>query len=106
MSEHLQALRGQLNEVDEAIIDRLAQRMAICREVAKVKLEHGIAMMQLDRVDLVKERSARRGAELGLDAEFVREVYERIIREACRVEDEVMLQPQPHRTQLTRQRGR
>jgi chorismate mutase-like protein len=93
MSDHLQALRGQLNEVDKAIVDSLAQRMAICREVAKVKLEHDVAMMQPEWVNLVKERTAGRGAELGLDAEFVRDLYERIIREACRVEDEIMLQP-------------
>jgi chorismate mutase len=93
MSEGLQALRGQLNDVDEAIIDGLARRMAICREVAKVKLGHGIAMMQPDRVHLVKEHSARRGTELGLNPEFMRDLYERIIAEACRVEDEIMLRP-------------
>jgi chorismate mutase-like protein len=93
MSEGLRDLRGQLNDVDEAIIDGLARRMAICREVAKVKLEHGIAMMQPDRVHAVRERSATRGAELGLNPEFMRELYERIIAEACRVEDEIMLRP-------------
>ena len=93
MSEQLRALRAQLSEVDDAIVDRLAQRMDICREVAKVKLASGIAMMQPGRVDLVRDRTAMQGAQLGLDPHFVRDLYQQIIEEACRVEDEIMLQP-------------
>jgi 4-amino-4-deoxychorismate mutase len=90
MSDQLRTLRAQLTQVDDAIVDHLAKRMSICREVAKVKVAHDIAMMQPGRVDLVLERSSSRGAEQGLDAGFVRDLYEKIIGEACRIQDELM----------------
>ena len=46
-----------------------------------------IAMMQPKRVDEVKDRCAKLGADYGLDGDFVRSLYTVIIDEACRLED-------------------
>jgi chorismate mutase-like protein len=89
-SEGLEPFRKQINDIDGQITSLLAQRFKVCAEVALYKKKHNIPMMQPDRVETVKKRCAELGVEKGLRAEFVREVYSRIIQEACDLEDEII----------------
>lgn len=76
--------------MDEQIVSLLARRFAICREVAAYKSEAGIPMMQTGRVNEVKRRAAERGRAQGLSERFVTSLYDLIIDEACRIEDEII----------------
>jgi chorismate mutase len=75
---------------DQQITTLLAQRFKVCAAVAVYKKNHNIPMMQPDRVETVKKRCAELGIQKGLRAEFVRELYSRIIQEACDLEDEII----------------
>lgn len=86
----LEPFRRRLDEIDEAIAKLLGERLDICREVAVFKSEHGIPMMQPDRVKVVRERYLARGAEVGLPEQFSSELFELLIATTCRLEDELM----------------
>jgi chorismate mutase len=86
----LEPLRARIDDLDRQITALLADRLQVCAEVATYKRQHAIPMMQPDRVEAVKDRCAALGASKGLRAEFVRELYGRIIDEACRLEDEII----------------
>lgn len=86
----LAPFREQLDKIDETLVALVARRLDICAEVARTKQRHGIAMMQPDRVDEVKSRCAKLGAEQGLDPDFVRGLYGHIIDEACALEDRII----------------
>jgi chorismate mutase-like protein len=82
--------RARIDALDNDIIRAVATRLAICREVALFKKTEGLAMMQPDRVEAVKNRAAAAGVAVGLDRDFVVDLYSLIIGEACRLEDELM----------------
>lgn len=86
----LEPFRRRLDEIDEGIAKLLGERLDICREVAVYKSEHGIPMMQPDRVKIVRERYLSRGVEAGLPAEFCSELFELLIATTCKLEDELM----------------
>jgi len=86
----LEPFRRRLDEIDEEIAKLLGERLDICREVAVHKSEHGIPMMQPDRVEAVRERYLSRGAEAGLPEQFSRDLFELLIATTCRLEDELM----------------
>lgn len=86
----LQGFRERLDPIDEAIARLLGERFQICREVAHHKSEHGIPMMQPERVAQVRERYLARGAEAGLPEEFTAELFELLIGATCKLEDELM----------------
>lgn len=86
----LTPFRDRLNVLDEQLIDILAERFGICREVAKYKKLHGVAMMQPARVEEVKNRNAAMGEKKGVDPRFVKDLYTLIIGEACRLEDDII----------------
>lgn len=82
--------RERINELDDKLIDILARRLDVCAEVAVYKAEYGIAMMQPERVAIVKERCAVRASERGLNRELAFDLYDRIINEACNLETRIM----------------
>jgi chorismate mutase-like protein len=88
--EELPKFRKELDELDRRLIDTLAQRFAVCRQVAGYKAEHQIPMMQPGRVLDVKTRAAQRAVSAGLTERFALELYDLIILEACRMEDEII----------------
>lgn len=91
--DQLQLLRGELDGVDEQIIALFSRRFAICREIAAHKSKTGIPMMQNQRVTEVKKRVAAKGKAKGLSEGFVGLLYDLVIDEACRIEDEIIEAP-------------
>jgi chorismate mutase len=90
MSEGLEPFRRRLDQIDEEVARLLGERFQICREVAIHKSEHGIPMMQPDRVEIVRARYLQRGADVGLPAEFSADLFELMIAATCKLEAELM----------------
>lgn len=90
MSDELDVFRARLDALDQSITRLLAERFQICREVARYKSEHRIAMMQPGRVEIVREGYLRRAAQLDLPLDFTAELFELMIAATCRMEDELM----------------
>ncbi len=86
----LEALRARLDRLDERLLDTLHRRLECCTEIAHVKRRHEVAMMQPHRIELVQRRAARYAAEHGIDPSFLHRLYELVIAETCRLEDEVI----------------
>lgn len=89
-SEGLEPFRARLDQIDEQVARLLGERFQICREVAVHKSEHGIPMMQPDRVEAVRARYLRRGVQVDLPPEFTADLFELMIAATCRLEDELM----------------
>ena len=88
--EALERLRAKLGDIDAALLEQLKRRVDCCIEIARVKKAHNLPMMQPHRIGIVHERAARFARERGVDPDFVRRVYDTIIEETCRIEDQAM----------------
>ena len=86
----LDAFREQIDRIDERLLSALAERIAVCREVAEHKRAEGIPMMQPDRVAIVEDRWAELARARGLDEAFARQLCRAVIEEGCRVEDAII----------------
>jgi chorismate mutase-like protein len=86
----LQQFRARLDELDEEIVQLLAERFHTCREVARYKQVHDVPMMQPDRVVQVRARYLARGGELELPANFTSAFFELMIDATCKMEDELI----------------
>jgi chorismate mutase-like protein len=92
-TDQLEALRARLDAVDVVLLDTLRERIGVCVEIAVHKREHGVPMMQPHRIGVVQRRAADYGLEHGIHLDFLRNLYDLIIAETCRVEDEVIGTP-------------
>lgn len=86
----LSKTREQIDALDEQIVDLVARRFEIIRQVPDIKTRNNIPPVVESRVREVIDRAAERGKAKGLNPEFVRDLYRRIIDEAHRVEKAMM----------------
>jgi 4-amino-4-deoxychorismate mutase len=89
----LTPFRERLDVLDDQITRLLGERFDICREVAFYKREHGIAMMQPDRVAEVRARYLARGGEVQLPRDFTEELFDLLIGATCKLEDALIDAP-------------
>jgi len=86
----LEPFRRRLDGLDDEIARLLGERFDVCRDIARYKRDHGIPMMQPDRVALVRDRYLARGEESNLPPEFSADLFELLIAATCTEEDELM----------------
>ena len=86
----LDTLRNRLDRIDAELLERIRERIECCAEIARFKRANGMPMMQPHRIDTVHRRAAEYGTAHGVDRAFLRRLYELIIEETCRVEDEII----------------
>ncbi|CAN7499446.1 MULTISPECIES: chorismate mutase [unclassified Variovorax] len=88
--EVLERLRDELDVIDKALLAAIRDRLACCRQIGLHKKRNGIPMMQAGRIGVVQQRASLFAQQHGLNGEFLRQLYELIIEEACRLEDAII----------------
>jgi chorismate mutase len=89
----LQSLRDELDGLDRTLLETVRRRLDCCCRIGLHKRDHAIPMMQPHRIGVVQERAAAFAAEHGVSPAFLRALYELIITETCRLEDEIIGAP-------------
>src|SRR5574344_513205 len=80
-TENISALRKQIDEIDNSIIEVLAKRMRISREIGQYKKEHGMTILQTARYTEILEKRGAQGSLMGIDPECVQKIFEAIHEE-------------------------
>ena len=83
-TESLTELRKQIDECDNDLIELLAKRMRVSREIGIYKKEHEIQVVQTDRYSEILETRGAQGALCGIDSECVKKIFEAIHEESVR----------------------
>ena len=89
-TENLSELRSQIDECDNSVIEILAKRMRICREIGTFKKEHGMTILQTGRYNEILEKRGAQGEACGMSAEFIQQVFEAIHAESVRQQMEII----------------
>ena len=80
----LSALRGEIDDVDDALLQLLARRMEIATRIGAYKRQEGMAVVQMDRWKAILSEHIALGKELGLDPDLVQAVFEAIHQASIR----------------------
>ncbi|MBO4804970.1 MAG: bifunctional 3-deoxy-7-phosphoheptulonate synthase/chorismate mutase type II [Paludibacteraceae bacterium] len=89
-TENLTELRRQIDDIDMSLLETLAKRMRICREIGTYKKEHDMTVLQTNRYDEILCKRAQQGEELSMDGEFMKVVFEAIHAESVRQQMKIM----------------
>ena len=90
MTESLSALRKQIDELDNELMNLLTRRMRVSREIATYKKEHDMAVVQTGRYSEILDKRGAQGVLCGMDAEFVKKIYEAIHEESVRQQMDII----------------
>ena len=91
-TESLTALRRQIDELDDSLLELLARRMRISNEIGTYKKEHNMPILQAQRYDEILQNRVSQDEKMGMDGEFMKTVLVAIHEESVRHQQEIMKQ--------------
>lgn len=89
-TESLTSLRSQIDQIDNDLLDILAKRIRVSREIGTYKKEHSMPILQSDRYNEIMQKRVILGNSLGMSAEFMQTIWEAIHEESIRHQMEVI----------------
>jgi chorismate mutase len=87
---HLESLRQQIDSLDNDIIELLAKRMSISREIGIAKKVNGVTVFQMNRWAQLFDNRVKTTIKAGLSDQFAIDFIQSIHKESIRQQNEVM----------------
>ncbi len=87
--QHLGDLRKEIDGVDNNLINLLAQRMHLSRQIGTVKRNLDVSNFQPDRWDEIVKSRTKAGVDKNLSEEFVLRIYQYIHEESIRQQEDM-----------------
>ncbi len=89
-TEGITQLRKQIDELDNDLMQLLAKRMRVCREIGQYKKEHNMTVLQAQRYNEILDKRGAQGALCGMDSDFVKTIFEAVHEESVRQQMEII----------------
>ena len=83
----LETYRKELDEIDAKLVETLAKRFEIVKEIWKYKKENNIQILQKWRWQKVLDSAIEQGTKLWLSKEIIEDIWNRIHEESLRLEE-------------------
>ena len=89
-TESITALRKEMEEIDDQMMELLTKRMEISRQMGIYKKEHSMAVLQLMRYSEILDKRSEQGERCGLSPSFVKKIFENIHEESVRQQIDIV----------------
>ncbi|HEY9561450.1 MAG TPA: chorismate mutase [Anseongella sp.] len=86
----LEILRKEIDELDDAIIQKLAERMRIVEKIGEYKRDNKVTILQVNRWEEIIGKRTHYAAALKLDQNFTEKMLELIHNESIRKQTEIL----------------
>lgn len=84
----LRLFREQIDHLDKQMIQLLAARLDLVRQIAAVKAQNGMTAFQPKRWEELQRQRTMQAQEMSLDPGFVKELFEKIHAESIRIQEQ------------------
>ena len=89
-TEGIAQFRHEIDEIDSQLMDLLAKRMRVCRDIGRYKKEHNMTVLQTIRYSEILSKRGEQGIQSGMSPEFVASIFGHIHEESIRQQIEEM----------------
>ena len=86
----LESLRGHIDELDMKLIEVLASRMGFVDEIAELKKESDVTILQVSRYHEMLENRLREAENKNIDPEFIKGIFEVIHQNSIKRQEAIM----------------
>ncbi len=86
----LENLRGRIDAIDHEIMEVLAQRMSIVRQIGQYKKENKVTALQINRWAQIMEDREKLAQKLSLDDSFIKALFQLIHEDSVRTQSDIM----------------
>lgn len=91
-TEGISALRKQIDNLDNQLMELLSKRMRVCREIGHYKKEHNMTVLQTSRYNEILNKRGAQGSLCGMDPNFIKTIFEAVHEESVRQQIEIINQ--------------
>ena len=91
-TEGINALRKQIDDLDNQLMELLSKRMRVCREIGHYKKEHNMTVLQTSRYNEILNKRGAQGSLCGMDPNFIKTIFEAVHEESVRQQIEIINQ--------------
>ena len=91
MKNKLESIRTRLDSIDRNIVEALAQRQQVVKEVAELKLESNSGIRDLEREERLLNKIRDYANEVGLDRYYAEHLFREIITNSVRYQTHSLL---------------
>ena len=91
MKNKLESIRTRLDSIDRSIVEALAQRQQVVKEVADLKLESNTGIRDLEREERLLNKIRDFANEVGLDRYYAEHLFREIITNSVRYQTHSLL---------------
>ena len=91
-TEGINLMRKQIDELDNQLMELLAKRMKVCREIGEYKKEHNMTVLQTSRYNEILNKRGAQGSLWGMAPEFIKTVFEAVHEESVRQQMDIINQ--------------
>jgi chorismate mutase len=84
VKQHIANLRAEISRIDVKIIHDLAERMKWVEEIGRLKQQHNIPVLQINRWENLLEDHIAKAEKVGLDGDFIKALFEIIHAQAVK----------------------
>ena len=88
-TDGLAELRERIDKLDDELLELLARRMRVSRDIGRYKKQHGIPVLQARRYEELLARRCGEAEALGMDGEFMRTLLQALHEESVRQQMEL-----------------
>lgn len=88
--EMLELLRKRIDTLDRQLLETLGERMEVVREIAAMKKEIGMSVLQIDRWAGIFDTRIENGLQLGLDENLIRRLIELVHLESIGLQEKII----------------
>lgn len=86
----LEVLRKRIDEFDNQLINTLSKRMQVVREIAHLKADCKMTILQVRRWNAIIESRLETGVEKGLNEKFLKDLLDLIHKESIELQSKIM----------------
>ncbi len=86
----LEALRAQIDRIDNYFLEIMGERMDIARKIGEFKRDNGITILQTNRWDEIINDRIKKASKKDLTEDFVKDMMEAIHQESIRHQTKIM----------------
>jgi len=85
----LEALRQQINHLDDELMQILGQRIKVAEKIGQYKKDNNITILQTNRWNSILERAFAKGEKLGLSQEFITKYFDAVHMESINHQNKI-----------------
>jgi len=89
LTRSLAFLRSKIDELDDELVNLLAKRLDVIKDIGQYKRQNNLTILQLERYNEIVQRTEALANILGVDKQYVSSIFEQIHQESIRVQTEI-----------------